>query len=185
MIDVSFAEIAGESIVLRRFRASDARVLADYRNDPVVARYQGYEGCTLEEAEGFIEALASVSPGQPGEWFQFAVSRRGESELIGDCALRADADDPRQAELGFSFARASRGAGLASDAVRTLLGYAFTKLDLHRVYAVTDERNVPAQRLLERTDFRKEAHFVKNAWFKGEWSSELVYAYLQEDFSEG
>ncbi len=87
--------------------------------------------------------------------------------------------------MGFSFARASQGAGHASDAVRTLLGYAFTKLGLHRVYAVTDERNLPAQRLLERIGFRKEAHFLKSAWFREEWSSELVYAYPQEDFPAG
>ena len=66
-----------------------------------------------------------------------------------------------------------------------MLRYAFTKLDLHRVYAVTDTRNAPAQRLLERVGFRREAKFVKNTWFKGEWSSEFLYAYLQEDFPEG
>ena len=181
MIDASFEEISGESVVLRRFRESDAQALADYRSDPEVARYQSYDVCTLGEAQRAIASFASVSPGQPGEWFQFAVSRRGESELIGDCALRCDAEDPRQGEMGFSFARASQGKGLASDAVRSLLGYAFGKLDLHRVYSVTDERNLPAQRLLERVGFRKEAHFVRNVWFKGEWSSELVYAYLQED----
>jgi RimJ/RimL family protein N-acetyltransferase len=29
---------------------------------------------------------------------------------------------------------------------------------------------------------RREAHFVKNEFFKGEWSDELVYAVLAEEW---
>lgn len=185
MIDESFEEIAGARVVLRRFREDDAPALAGYRSDPEVSRYQAYDACSALEARKFIAGLASVSPGQPGEWFQFAVSRLGEPELVGDCALRCDLDDPRQAELGFSFARASQGLGLASDAVRTLLGYAFGKLDLQRIRALTDERNRPAQRLLERVGFRRDSGESKESREKAEWSSELVYAYPRDDFPEG
>jgi RimJ/RimL family protein N-acetyltransferase len=182
VIDTSFEKIAGDVVTLRRFRASDASALRDYRSDREVARYQGYDGCTLEQAQRLIAKWEALSPGTPGEWFPFAVNLLGSQELIGDCALRSDPDDPRLAEMGFSFGRENQRKGLASAAVRAVLEYSFTRLALHRVRAITDERNGPAQRMLERVGFREEGRFVRNVWFKGEWSSERLYAYLQEDW---
>ncbi|MDI6696973.1 MAG: GNAT family protein [Anaerolineales bacterium] len=42
--------------------------------------------------------------------------------------------------------------------------------------------NVPAQRTLEKLNFRREAHFVENLWFRGRWSSEYWYALLEQEW---
>jgi RimJ/RimL family protein N-acetyltransferase len=174
--------ILSEKLVLRRFVARDAQVLSSYRSDPEVARYQSWETCSLEEAQRFVESLQDLAPGTPGQWFQFAVSRTPSGMLIGDCALRCTRHDPRQAEVGFTMATAHQGQGLASEAVRSLVTYAFSTLDLHRVFAIVDVRNARAQRVLERLKFRQEGHFVENAWFKGSWSSEFLYAVLRAEW---
>ena len=184
MIDAGFRCVEGEGVAVRRFRADDADALAAYRSDPEVARHQGFEPCSADEAGRFIESLQKRSPGEPGEWFQFAISRKPDGPLLGDLALRCTQGDPRLAELGFSLARKSQRQGIAGAAIRTLLDYAFPALGLHRVHAVTDERNAAARRLLERLGFRREAHFVKASWFKGAWSSELVYATLRDEWSQ-
>lgn len=178
MKDDAFDSLRASRLVLRRFAPRDAEALAAYRSDPAVARYQGWDSCTLEEARRFVASLVGHAPGTPGAWFQFAVSRTPEGPLVGDCALRCTARDPRQAELGFTFAREHQGQGLAGEAVRRLLDYAFGPLALHRVFALVDERNGPAQRLLGRVGFREEGRFRENAWFKGAWSSERLYAIL-------
>lgn len=182
MQDDAFEAIRSERLTLRRFTPPDAAALAAYRSDPEVARYQAFDGCSLDEARRFIAELEGAAPGTPGRWFQFAASPTPDGPLLGDCALRCTRADPRQAELGFSFARDQQGKGLAREAVRLLLGYAFGRLDLHRVFAIVDERNARARRLLERLGFRCEAHFVENAFFKGAWSSELLYALLQGEW---
>lgn len=148
-----------------------------------MARLQGWDvPYSLDEAHRFVESLGSVSPGKPGTWFQFAVALRSNEALIGDCALRTTRTDPRQAELGFSFATAYQRHGYASEAVQCVLGYAFTTLEMHRVFSITDTRNERAQRLLKRTGFRREGHFVKGTWFKGEWVSEFLYAQLASEW---
>lgn len=167
---------------MRRFRDADARSLARYRADPDVARYQAWESCTPDEAAAFVRALAAVDPGTPGAWFQFAFESRSGGELMGDCALRVTRDDPRQAELGFTLAPRFQGRGLASEGVRRVLDYAFPTFALHRVFSITDERNAPAQRLLEGLGFRREARFVEGTWFKGGWATELLYAVLEREW---
>jgi aminoglycoside 6'-N-acetyltransferase len=184
MRDPGFTRLRSERLVVRRFEASDAGVLAAYRSDPAVARYQGWD-CPYpaEEAARFIESLRGLAPGEPGAWFQFAVGLADSGALVGDVALRATRGDPRQAELGFSFAAAHQRQGYASEAVAAVLAYAFADLALHRVFSITDARNLRAQRLLERLAFRREGEFREATWFKGAWTSEILYARLASESS--
>jgi aminoglycoside 6'-N-acetyltransferase len=180
--DDGFAGFPTARLTVRRFVAADAAALSAYRADPVVARYQSWEPLTPDEAARFVASHDGLAPGTPEEWFQFAVALSGAQQLVGDLALRCTRDHPPQAEVGFTFARAFQGRGFASEAVRGLLAYAFDVLDVHRAYALTDERNHAAQRLLERTGFRREGHFRDSFWSKGEWTSELFYAVLRREW---
>jgi RimJ/RimL family protein N-acetyltransferase len=138
---------------------------------------------TLEEAHAFINDLTPLEPGTPGEWFAFALELTATGVHIGDCALHVRADDPRQAEIGYTLARQYHGAGVATEAVRALLDYAFTTLQLHRVTATVDCDNSPSMRLLERVGMRREGHFRQCTWFKGQWCDEYLYAILREEWA--
>ena len=104
------------------------------------------------------------------------------ARLIGDCGLHTLADRPGQAEIGFTLALEQQGKGYATEAVNCLLDYVFGTLEKHRVIAVTDTRNGPASRLLERVGMRREGHFIENVWFKGEWGDEYQYAMLEREW---
>ena len=52
------------------------------------------------------------------------MALRANDRLIGDCAAHVRADDPRQAEIGFTLAAEHQGQGYATEAVRRLLEYA-------------------------------------------------------------
>jgi RimJ/RimL family protein N-acetyltransferase len=173
-----------ERLLLRRLRESDLGPFLDYRNDPEVARYQSWEGYAEGEARGMVRASERGEPFAPGEWFQFAVELKETEELVGDLGFRVEADG-RQAEVGYTFAREHWGKGYASEAVSRLLDHAFQNLGLHRVYAVTDQENWASFALLERLGLRREGAFVQNAWFKGRWSSEYLYATLREEWLAG
>lgn len=176
-----FTRLESERLILRRFAHPDLAPFLAYRNDPEVARYQGWESCTEREALDLIRGMGSSEPGTPGEWFQFAVELKGDGVLIGDCALKTE-EDGRQAEVGFTLSRERQGKGYASEAVSCLLDYAFGALGLHRVVAITDQENEPSSALLERLGMRREGHFIRNAWFKGRWSSEYSYAVLADEW---
>jgi RimJ/RimL family protein N-acetyltransferase len=166
---------------IRRFEDSDVGFLLTYRNDPEVAKYQSWDSCTEQEALDLVREMDATEPGTPGEWFQFAIELTQTNTLIGDCGLKTEADG-RQAEIGFTFSRAYQGRGLASEAVARLLDYAFGELNLHRVYAITDQENTPSVALLERLGMRREGSFAENLWFKGRWASEYLYAILRYEW---
>jgi RimJ/RimL family protein N-acetyltransferase len=168
-------------LIARRLEARDLASFAAYRNDPDVARYQSWTSFSHEEAGEFIASMTLKNPGDAG-WFQFALQSRDDSSLVGDCGLRIIEGNRRLAEIGFAIARAHWSKGYASEAVRSLLNYAFNTFGLHRVTASADPRNAASCRVLEKAGMVREAHHRKSLWFKGEWADDAVFAALREDW---
>jgi aminoglycoside 6'-N-acetyltransferase len=178
-----FTELATERLVLRRFRSADLPVFVAYRSDPAVARYQSWAApFPLSAAERMLAELSEIQPDTPGEWFQLAVAMRSSGTLIGDCALHVTPDDPRQAEIGFTFATANQGRGYATEAVRRLLDYLFLERGKHRVTASCDDRNVRSAALLRRIGMRREGLQIESTWIKGEWTNDELFAVLRREW---
>jgi RimJ/RimL family protein N-acetyltransferase len=169
---------------LRAFCEDDLAAFAAYRSDPRVARYQSWSPpFTLEDARAFLEKLRATPFGAPGTWQQIAVAEPGADALLGDCALHF-LEDGMQVEIGFTMAPASSGRGLMREAVTGLLDRVFGGLGKHRAIALTDARNEPAIRLLAGLGFRREGHFLQNAFFKGAWCDEMLFACLGAEWRE-
>jgi RimJ/RimL family protein N-acetyltransferase len=170
-------------LMLRPFLESDLPAFAAYRSIPEVARYQSWTTpYTLEQARLFLEEINRQPVGTPGAWYQLVIERREQPGIIGDCALHVLANDPHQAHIGVTLSPLFQKQGYAAEAVTALLGYLFGELGLHRISAVCDVKNQASFQLLERVGMRREAHFIKNIWFKDTWGSEYIYAILSEEW---
>jgi RimJ/RimL family protein N-acetyltransferase len=55
---------------------------------------------------------------------------------------------------------------------------------MHRIYGRCDVRNHGSYKLMERMGMRREAHFIHNEIFKGEWGDEYIYAILEDEWRE-
>ncbi len=178
----AFTQLETDRLILRRFADSDLPAIFAYRNDCEVAKYQSWTATGEAELRAFIHDLKTASPGTPGEWFQFAIELKSANGLIGDCALKVSQEDVHQGEVGFTLSRQHQGKGFATEAVSMLLDYAFTKLGLHRVIAITDCDNRPSIVLLERLHMRREGRFLQSVCNKGEWRDEYSYAILKDEW---
>ena len=180
MNKTDFTSLESERVLLRRFTEADLLPFLAYLNDPLVARYQTWDSYTEQQAKEVIEAQRHLEPGVPDKWFTFAVELTERGTLIGHIALKTQAH--QQAEIGFTFARAYQGKGLAFEAATRVLDYIFTELKLHRVIAITDCENERSVALLSRLGMRREGHFIQHIWFKGKWGDEYLYAMLREEW---
>ena len=172
-----------ERLILRPFEGKDAQPFSDYRSDPEVARYQGWETpFTVSQASAFIHAMQLAQPGKAGEWYQLAIQHKASGTLLGDCGFYTLTHAPRQAEIGYTLARSFQRQGYAAEAVTRLLDYLFDDLDLHLVRANCDVDNLASIRLLERLGFRREEHRIESWWSKSGWTSEYGYAILKREW---
>ncbi|MGB3544830.1 GNAT family N-acetyltransferase, partial [Rubrivirga sp.] len=114
--------------------------------------------------------------------FQWAVTEPADDRLIGTVTLVGWDKQNRRCELGFILHPNAQGRGLASDAVRTALRFAFSEMGLARVEADVDPDNAASSRLLARLGFVLEG-VMRRRWFTfGTWKDSYFYGLLESDF---
>jgi aminoglycoside 6'-N-acetyltransferase len=161
--------------MLRRLAATDLAAFQAYRGDPEVGRWQGWTPKPDAEALAFLNEMAAIPLFQPGEWTQLGIADDSTGALLGDVGIHLSADG-REAEFGFSLARAAQARGLASAAVREAIAMVFARTAAERIHAQTDTRNTACIRLLERLNATRVKRIATE--FRGapcvEWRYELA-----------
>lgn len=162
----------GTRVRLRRLRADDLPAFQAYRADPEVGRWQGWQPMDDAAASAFLAEMAAAGFCPAGAWCQIAIADAASDALLGDIGLHL-AEDGALLEIGYTLARAAQGAGRASEALRLALGAVFAHTSATRVRGVTDVRNAPSVRLLQRLGFQCVA--TQDAVFRGEPCREQVF----------
>ena len=75
------------------------------------------------------------------------------------------------------------GKGIACQAYRIVLEYAFNILGLERIYGGCNERNIGMIKVYERLGYAKEGILRKNDYINGEYTDHFLYGILKEEFS--
>jgi RimJ/RimL family protein N-acetyltransferase len=172
-----------DRLLLRRFTDADLDSFLSYRNDPDVARWQGWSvPYPRETAIERFDEMNKQDLDAPEAWLQIAIIVKNNREMIGDCVFFPNKNDQRQAYIGCTIAQNHWRKGYAVEALSRLLAYLFEERGVHRVIAETDVENVAAWTTLERLGFRRESHLIENIWFKGAWGSEYHYAMLEREW---
>ncbi len=130
------------------------------------------------EALAFLTEMESAPLIAPGEWVQIAISDPSGEHLVGDIGIFL-AEDEGHAEIGFTLGPGAQGRGVATAAVREAVGLIFEATRVSKVLGITDSRNLPSTRLLERIGFRRQES--RHTEFRGEPCIEHVYALPRED----
>lgn len=165
---------------LRPYRQDDARAIYALYSDPVVTRYWSFPAWTRrEQASDYLTARMALETPAVYAW---ALAERECDRLIGTTTLFSLSGPHKRAEIGYSLLPARQGQGLATEALRTVLGHAFGPLGLERIEADVDPRNEPSWRLLEKLGFRREG-LLRNRWrVDGEVCDSFLYGLLREDY---
>lgn len=170
-----------ERLLLRPFQADDLDDAYAYYALPEVVRFLYWETRNREETKKALEQKKASFAGE-GSMLVVAVALKETDKVIGEISLAWRSREHQQGEIGFVFNPAFQGAGYATEAAKVVLSLGFDKLNLHRIYARCDARNTASYRLMERLGMRREAHFIHNEIFKGEWGEEFLYALLQAEW---
>jgi RimJ/RimL family protein N-acetyltransferase len=176
--------VTTERLRLRPLTLADAASLVGYRSIPELCRYVPFEPMDLETVTARLETLwANTELTAEGQALTLGVELISSGELIGDVVLFFRSEADQGGEIGWIFHPCHGGHGYATEAAGGLLELAFRGLGLHRVVARVDARNDASLRLCERLGMRREAYLLRNEWFKGEWSSEIDFAMLHEEWA--
>ncbi|MFC0627097.1 GNAT family N-acetyltransferase [Kribbella deserti] len=170
-----------ERLRLRPFDDADADELFALHSNAFVLRYWDSPPWTERDRSArFIAACRQLA--ESGTGARLAVDRSSDGTFLGWCSLSQWNPDYRSASLGFCFTEASWGYGYGTEAARALLGWAYDTLDLNRVQAEADTRNVACARVLEKLGFVHEGTLREDCIVNGDVSNSWVYGLLRRDW---
>jgi ribosomal-protein-alanine N-acetyltransferase len=167
-------------LTLRPFRDADVDDLFALHTDRTVLRYWDSPPWTdRARADRFVATCRAIAEGDDGA--RVAVERRTDGGFVGWCSVTTWNPTYRSASLGYCFAQASWGQGYATEAAGALLDWAFETLDLNRVQAETDTRNLGSARVLEKLGFVREGTLREDCVVDGDVSDSWVYGLLRRE----
>ena len=175
--------IETERLRLRPHELGDLDELVPIHGHPDVVRYLYWDVRTRAELESVLAGkIERAALERPGDAVDVAVRLLDGGALVGSVSLSWSDGPHRQGEIGYIFHPDHAGRGYATEAAREMLRIGFEELGLHRIAGRLDARNAASARVLERLGMRREAHLRENELVKGEWTDELVYALLEDEW---
>ena len=163
----------GERVLLRAIEPGDNDMLMAMVNDPEIEHMLG--GWSFP-----------VSGERQLDWYRQlpddlstlrCVIENEQSEGIGVVMLTDIDYKNGNAQIHIKLG-SDTGRGYGTEAVRTIVGYAFGELRLKCVYARVNSYNLPSQRMFEKCGFEKEGTLRARIYKRGAYHDEYIYSIL-------
>ena len=181
MSDWPFRILKTPRLLLRPIEPGDADAYLDIFTDPETLTYWSSETVrSLDDAADMVaQDIAWVERGEALCW---GIALPENDTLIGKISLYFFDRQNRRAETGYILNRSHWGRGLMSEALSTVMEYAFGELGLHRIEADVDPDHAASLALLHKFGFVDEGRF-RDRWFVHEkWHDSIMLGLLAQDF---
>jgi [ribosomal protein S5]-alanine N-acetyltransferase len=165
-------------LLLREFEEDDwERVLA-YQSDPLYLRYYHWSDRSAEDVKAFVQMFLDAQKERPRTAFQLAVTLQSNGKLIGNCGVRVNNPQLREANIGYELDSQYWRQGYATEAAQVVLRFGFQELGMHRIWATTLAVNKGSVKVLAKLGMRQEARELEKEYIKGQWFDSLTFAIL-------
>jgi RimJ/RimL family protein N-acetyltransferase len=157
--------LEGTKVRLRPVSIDDLDAIMEWINDNEVTRtlLTGRYPMTRETEKQWIEARSGINPKE----VTFTVETLA-GEYLGGMSLFRIQEIERTAELGIVIGRKSAwGKGYGTEAMRLLVGYGFSQLNLHLIYLTVLADNPRAAHIYEKIGFVSEGRLRDRVYRDG------------------
>lgn len=172
--------LPGQTVVLRTLEREDCREL--WKADEPTAPWPSQPltpGLSVESADRWFDDMQS----KQGKEHVYLGIFSPKGDLLGDVQVANIDWRSRTATLGYGIAKSGdRGKGYATDAVLTLVEFAFDELGLYRITAETAAYNAASCRVLEKCGFVPEGRCRQAIYCAGQRHDRLIYGLLGPEF---
>lgn len=174
--------LEGKKISLRPLTIRDvSKTYLSWLNDPEVNRYNSHAifPYTIEQLERYIRGIDNTSK------VVLAICDNKSHLHIGNAALQNIDWITRSAEFAILIGEKNYWKkGIGEEAGKLIVGYGFTRLNLHRIHCGTSSENIGMQKLAVKLGMRKEGE-RRDAMFKhGRWADVVEYGILDVEFKK-
>ena len=159
-------QLETERLVLRNYELNDINDFYEYMKLEYTALHDDFDPLTYEESVDLLQRRVNKDN-------YLVVELKNDNKVIGDVSF--DLEEFNTYIISYDFNVSYEKNGYATEACKALVEYIFSSLGGRRVYAECNEENIKSIKLLERLNFRKEAHFIEDVAFKKNSDGKLIF----------
>ena len=180
--------LMGRRVTLRAPRPSDFSAWRALRRDsrdflrPFEPRWTEADLSQRVYSERLRRGREEARAGTDYAYFIF-LREPGAERLVGGLTLSNVRRRAAQyVTLGYWMGRQYAGRGLMTEAVGTVIPFAFDTLGLHRIHAAFLPANTASRRVLEKNGFREEGYAESYLQIDGKWCDHVLCGLTRERY---
>jgi len=178
-----FPKIESERLSFRSLHKDDMHEVFRLRSDEEIMKYITRPlAKDLQDAVEHIRTVHEII--ERNEGINWAISFQGEPKLIGIIGIYRIKREDHRGEIGYILLPEHHHKGIISEAIHTILTFAFETLHFHSMEAIIDPENIASERVLIKKGFVKEAHIKENVYWDGQYLDTVIYSLLKRNFQK-
>ncbi|PBB04662.1 MULTISPECIES: GNAT family N-acetyltransferase [Salimicrobium] len=174
--------LKGERVKLREMKEKDWVDVHEYASQEKVCQYQPWGPNSEQETRNFVKQVICDAKKVNRSRFVFAIIVKESGEMIGAGEVNIRDYTNRIGEIAYIINPKYWGLGYATEAAKPLITFGFNQLNLHRIFATCDPRNIGSSKVLEKTGMTKEGRIREDLLIKDGWRDSLLYSVLEKEW---
>lgn len=163
---------------IRSMCADDIPALKEWMPDPTLYTYWG-KGPS--KAEKNPELLFEKSE-KPTKSFHLGIEEIETIKIVGDLYVYLIEND-RMASVAIRLASSCHGKGYGTEALTAITQFCFEQTELQRLWTEVDVRNIPSQKMLEKSGYTREG-LIRQGKMVNTWCDYYIYGILKTDLAK-
>jgi RimJ/RimL family protein N-acetyltransferase len=169
--------IKTKRLLIRNFIENDCNDLYEYLSDKETYRFEPGEPITIETAKNICYERSKNDK---------FLAIQLNNKVIGHIYFAQIKPQKLLTwETGFIFNKKYQGKGYATESLTAIIDYGFNNMNIHKIIAHCNPKNVSSWKLLERVKMKREGKLRENIYFnkdeKGSpiWLDTYIYGLLK------
>jgi len=168
-----FPELESNRLFLRKIIESDCKEILFLRSDITVNKFierpENRKTKNLFDDIKFIKELDEYI--ETNKSIAWGITLKEDPQIVGTICLWNFSEDNKTAEVGYDLNPKFQRKGIMNEALKMIIEFGFTKLNLNLIEAFTHNQNKSSKRLLEKNGFqfmdnRKDLENKSNSIFE-------------------
>lgn len=173
-------KISANKIAIRLLDDSDWELFKELNTCPEIMRYVYDPFCINETRKRFEERIQPWNY-ELEQWLCFTIDEKGSGNKLGSIGLKITNHQAKIAEVGYLLKLDAQGKGVASEALKLIVNYAFISLNLNKLIALCSTDNIGSFKVLEKAGFSREGCLKRNSFRNNRYSDDYLYGLCSSD----
>lgn len=171
-------------LILNEQTLNDVQAIFELFSDPAVTEF--YDLAFSQESEAIALIEDDAKHFQEHKLVRWAIRDKENLSFLGGCGINRFEESNHLAVIGYELSQDSWGKGIATEAVRKVVEFAFSKACpkfVNKIEAYTMIGNRASEVVLEKLGFKCDGVLREHGYWKGAYHDLKVYSLLRSEIT--